>query len=1139
MRILNIVFKNINSLAGEGRVSFDQGALADSGVFAITGPNGSGKTSILDVITLGLYGETYRFNKPAEHIITKHSNDSLAQVEFAFNGEVYRSVWQVNRADIDSPRMTLTKLSADPTVLAETPNQVRQQIQTLTGLDFHRFCKSIVLPQGDFALFLNALDSERMDILEKISGGNIYSDYQQQVESRHSKLAEAVAALEYEAELIPLLSPAALEASVQDLQDFQELSAELKAELQQLQNQQQNLQEISALQTRQLQLDGERLKLQQGIEALQQDLQRIATAPDPAMFKEYLQLLDKMQAEAALSRANLQALRGELSQLQQQLQADAGPAAEQSFEQQKQLIDNLKLKLSEIKLELPREKDIAQAIHYQLQEKNAMLGEVESWLQEHQLEAMLVNDFPEVVALRNFRNELAELEGLQKTQGGWAKKTTATIKRNKSDIQATQNRIAELTESIAANEATLLAISQGKNFNELKELYAEQQLRVKDFQALLEIVTVTARLGEKKSGFGSWFGGNKTEVLLDAEQLQTQVDALQLEMSREENIGKALEQAISNESMLKKLNAYRDKLVNGKPCYLCGSLQHPYLLRPPVQTDSKKALSDQRAKLLVLRSSLESAKKQLSAAQKQDANQTAKQKFLQEKRNEWVVLTNRLLIAGPDLDIYAVGRHKELLTEEQAELDKIKGLVEEHAQLQRSNIKSRDEIGVKQAELSNLQAIGEKLAAEWAERGPEVTDLEQRYTACQANEKAVLARLEPQLSKLGEKLPGKGKEDAVYDRLNSCRQDYQIRELRQKGLREEISDLQVKLQACQTAIGHYQEQQSTALEALRREEAIGLHLAVLEKQKLLQVQEQQLRDQEEALVNMQLVIADKVAEHGFADLQALYALLALVSRETELRQTLAEQNAKLMRVDAELAQLAGRLQQCLNAADVTISAEDLRAMQKLMTEKIDIAGQEIRALQTILNKQEQYRKKFALVQAELDGQQALLSEAARLRDDLFAEPGSLRRKTQQLLIDKLMAQANQVLEKINGRYYIRGGLSEHGLALSIEDSKQKNARRLPKTLSGGESFIVSLALALALADIANNGKAIESLFLDEGFGNLDAESLYLAINTLESLKLQGKTVGVISHVEGVKKRIKTQIELVKNANGLSELKLVA
>jgi exonuclease SbcC len=98
---------------------------------------------------------------------------------------------------------------------------------------------------------------------------------------------------------------------------------------------------------------------------------------------------------------------------------------------------------------------------------------------------------------------------------------------------------------------------------------------------------------------------------------------------------------------------------------------------------------------------------------------------------------------------------------------------------------------------------------------------------------------------------------------------------------------------------------------------------------------------------------------------------------------------------------------------------------------------------------------------------------------------------------------------------------------------------LPKSLSGGESFVISLALALGLSELANNGKAVDSLFLDEGFGSLDADVLNTVVNTLQSLRMQGKTVGVISHVEAVKKRIKTRIEMVKKPNGLSQLKKVS
>jgi exonuclease SbcC len=94
----------------------------------------------------------------------------------------------------------------------------------------------------------------------------------------------------------------------------------------------------------------------------------------------------------------------------------------------------------------------------------------------------------------------------------------------------------------------------------------------------------------------------------------------------------------------------------------------------------------------------------------------------------------------------------------------------------------------------------------------------------------------------------------------------------------------------------------------------------------------------------------------------------------------------------------------------------------------------------------------------------------------------------------------------------------------------------PKTLSRGESFVVSLALALGLSELANNGKSVDSLFLDEGFGNLDAETLYTVISTLESLHTHGKTLGVISHVESVQKRIKAQLQVVKKPNGMGMLK---
>ena len=186
MRILNIFFKNINSLEGETRIDFTEAPFSDTGVFAITGPNGSGKSSILDAITLGLYGETFRFDKPAAHVMTEQTAECFAIIEFSLDSERYQSSWRVERAggqstgELQAAVMQLVRLTTGE-VLATTAQQVCTQIADITGMNFRNFTRSILLAQGDFAAFLNALDAERMDILEKIISTDIYTDYKKQV----------------------------------------------------------------------------------------------------------------------------------------------------------------------------------------------------------------------------------------------------------------------------------------------------------------------------------------------------------------------------------------------------------------------------------------------------------------------------------------------------------------------------------------------------------------------------------------------------------------------------------------------------------------------------------------------------------------------------------------------------------------------------------------------------------------------------------------------------------------------------------------------------------------------------------------------------------------------------------------------
>ena len=1146
MRILNLFFKNINSLEGEGRIDFDQGPIAESGVFAITGPNGSGKSSILDVITLGLYGETFRFDKPAVHVMTKQTRECYAQVEFALGDDRYRASWEVKYEDlpvskVPTPNMNLIQIGEQPRILAETPNQVRNKIAELTGMDFHKFSKSIVLPQGDFAGFLNALDSERMDILEKISGKNLYNEYRQQTEARYEQAQTRLKQLQQDLNTFPLLDDAALAAAAEDLQDFKDQVSAFKQQQQQTQQQLADCEYITNLEQQQQQQQRQQQALSKQIQDFQQTLQRIANGQDALQFSGDIALLDEKQKLVDQQNSTLDSYRKELEMLQRQLGDDTEqlPASlsTTSFAEQKQTVDNLKLSVSELKLEIPRQRELSQSIQQQIGVNQASLAELDVWLQAHQSDASLLDDFPDVVRLRNLRTERIELSGKQKSQANWIKNTTGALKKNQSALQTTQTELADLKSQIATDQQTLQDIAQGRSFEELKELLQEQQLRFNDFREMVSLAEATSKLTHK--GFFGWLGiKNKPETPPDPAQLAAQVETLKEEMSREENIIKVLEQALRNEALIKKMSIDRNKLVDGKPCYLCGSTTHPFALKPPVFTDAKKALQDQRGKIQLLKTHLDSANSQLTAAQKYGSRLSAKQQRLQQMHSQWIVLANRLNIMRNQLEISDLSRQKKMLEAETEELNKITHLVKQHAQLQRNIAKMTIDIDNKQALLEKLTKAVQEYQHNWNNRPTEFDAVEQNYAKCVAEEKTLTEKLEKQLSALGEKLPGKGKENKLFDRLTSRRQDYQIYQLRQQGLQKDIAALNEQLQGCEDKIAAYQQQMNSHVEALSQQERLSLHLAIIEKQKLILEQEQRLRIAQIEHKTLLQTLTDKISTSRFASLDELRNLLNLINEEQQIRQQLELQQQKLTASEQQLETLSTTLLEASSTISLVSKSEIQQTLSEI-SQKIDIAKQEVLTLENKLDKQQQYRERHETLQLQIDEQQHLFAQAEADMQLINQDAVGFRQHIQQLMVDKLLSQSNQILEKLSGRYYLRSGPSEYGLALEIEDTKQHNLRRLPQTLSGGESFVVSLALALGLAEMTNNGKAIDSLFLDEGFGNLDAESLYLAMSTLENLKTHGKTVGVISHVEGVKKRIKTQIELVKKPNGHSELKLVA
>ena len=402
MKILNIHFKNINSLEGEHSVNFEIAPFIDTGVFAITGPNGSGKSSILDVITLGLYGETFRFNRPADHVMTQQTHDCFATIEFSLDGEKYRSNWSAQRATNDANavllpiEMSLSRLS-DGKLLAQSPQQVCTQVADITGMNFRSFTRSILLAQGDFSAFLNALDNERMDILERIIGSDIYADYKKELFDNADNAQKTLDRLKQELDGLPIMDANKLEACEQDLDDFNEQLAELREDQQQIEQQQVQLTAITTLEMNIADQENDLKTAHSQLADLQLSLTKLSTGQDALVFKDDINAIAEKERLIQQGQLSLNDFQIELSQLKAQLGPEQiAPEAlvNRSFSEQQQTLDKVKNQLNQSDLTIQTETTQWQSLSEQYGEKQTALAQLAHWLQDHALDESLLTDLP-------------------------------------------------------------------------------------------------------------------------------------------------------------------------------------------------------------------------------------------------------------------------------------------------------------------------------------------------------------------------------------------------------------------------------------------------------------------------------------------------------------------------------------------------------------------------------------------------------------------------------------------------------------------------------------------------------------------------------------------------------------------------